>query len=121
MTQPVWPDQCSASRRASFSGRKGSPALPKILSTKSRLLTKFPGAKNRVSIDFSGETPGTSGVTIGLSNNDTKTFAGSLLVPVKGNVMMSGGGVSACFNKRANTAFGTDFLSAGIGNPPSVT
>jgi hypothetical protein len=30
MTQPVWPDQPLISRAASFSGRCGSPALPKM-------------------------------------------------------------------------------------------
>ncbi len=58
MTQPVWPVQCSASRPASFSGRFGSPPLPKMLSTKSRLLTRLPGAKKRISIVFSGVKPG---------------------------------------------------------------
>ena len=92
-----------------------------MLSTKSRLLTRFPGAKKRISIDFSGETPGTSGATTGRSSSETKTFAGFSLVPVKGSVMISSGGFSACFRRRAKTAFGTDFLSAGTGSPPSAT
>ncbi len=37
MTQPVWPDQWAVSRAESFSGSQGSPALPKMASTKSRL------------------------------------------------------------------------------------
>ena len=65
ITQPVWPDQCAGSSAASFSGRFGSPALPKMLSTKSRLLTRFPGTKNRVSIRCSAMKPGTSGHTTG--------------------------------------------------------
>ena len=121
MTQPVWPDQCSASRRASLSGRNGSPALPKMLSTKSRLLTRLPGAKNRTSIDFSGETPGTSGARMGRSSRETKTLAGFSLVPVKGSVMISRGGVSEARSRRAKVSFGTDFLSAGTGRPPSAT
>ncbi len=58
MTQPVWPVQCSVSKPASFSGRNGSPALPKIDSIKSRLLTRLPGAKKRISIDFSSMKAG---------------------------------------------------------------
>ena len=71
MTQPVWPVQCSTSSPASFSGRNGSPALPKIDSTKSRLLTRPPGAKKRISIVFPASQPGTAGQTIGRSSSET--------------------------------------------------
>ena len=71
MTQPVWPVQCSTSSPASFSGRYGSPALPKIDSTKSRLLTRPPGAKKRTSIVLSAQTPGTAGQTTGRSSSET--------------------------------------------------
>jgi len=37
--------QCVGSSAASFFGRRGSPPLPKTLSTKSRLQTRLPGAK----------------------------------------------------------------------------
>jgi len=66
--------------------------LPKMLSKKSKLETRFPGAKKRTSIDFSGEYPGTSGVTTGRRRRETKTFAGVSLVPVKGRVMIPSGG-----------------------------
>ena len=57
-TQPVCPVQCCTSRPASFSGRYGSPPLPKMLSTKSRLLTRLPGAMKRISMVFAGSLPG---------------------------------------------------------------
>ena len=121
MTQPVWPVQCSVSSAASFSGRLGSPALPKMLSTKSRLQTRPPGTKNRTSMLFSGATPGTSGQTTGRSRRETKHSAGSGSVEVKGNRISSGGGFSAAWSRRPKTALGTAFLSSGTGNPPSVT
>ena len=76
MTQPVWPVQCSTSSPASFSGRPGSPPLPKMVSTKSRLLTRLPGAKNRISIVFPAVKPGTSGQTMGRISSETKHSAG---------------------------------------------
>ena len=76
ITHPVWPVQCSTSSPASLRARNGSPAFPKIDSTKSRLLTRLPGAKNRTSIDFCGQTPGTSGQTIGRNSSDTNVRTG---------------------------------------------
>ncbi len=58
ITQPVWPVQCITSSAASFSGRYGSPPFPKMPSTKSRLLTRLPGAKKRISIVFWGSRSG---------------------------------------------------------------
>ena len=40
--------------RIVLDARNGLPPLPKMLSTKSRLLTRLPGAKNRISMFFSG-------------------------------------------------------------------
>ena len=77
MTQPVWPVQVSGASEASFSGRYGSPPLPKMPSTKSRLATRPPGTMNRVSIRFSRTEPGTSGDTSGRRCSETKQAAGS--------------------------------------------
>jgi len=66
--------------------------FPKMLPTKSRLETRLPGAKKRTSMDFSGEYPGTPGVTTGRSRRETKTFAGVSPVPVKCRVMIPPGG-----------------------------
>ncbi len=84
MTQPVWPVQCSGSSPASFSGRNGLPALPKMLSTKSRFATRLPGAKKRTSSDFSGVNPATSGQTIGRSSSETKHSAWASCAAVNG-------------------------------------
>ena len=114
----MWPVQCSTSSAASFTARLGSPAFPKMVSTKSRLLTKLPGAKKRTSILFSLTIPGTSGHTTGRSNNDTITLAFSSCAEVKGKVINSSVGFSALCNRCAKVIFGTSFLSAGTGSPP---
>ena len=57
-----------------FSGRNGSPALPKIDSTKSKLLTRLPGAKKRISIDWPFLIPGTFGETEGRKSNERNDF-----------------------------------------------
>src|ERR1035437_2298050 len=72
ITHPVCPVQLSGSSEASFSGKYGSPALPKILSTKSRLDTSPPGTKKRVSMYFAVVNPGTAGTTKGRKSRDTK-------------------------------------------------
>ena len=122
ITHPVWPLHPPASRRASFSGRNGSPALPKMLSTKSRFETSTPGAKNRISIDWCLTTPATSGQTMGRSNSETNVRARSAASKwdVYGSVSRSSGGVRAAFRSPAKTRLGTDFLSAGMGSPPST-
>ncbi len=73
--QPECPDHPSISRAESFSGKYGSPAFPKIDSTKSKLLTKFPGAKKRISILFLELIPGTSGLTGGRNKRETNISA----------------------------------------------
>ena len=75
MMQPLWPVQPDGARAESFTGRRGSPLLPKIPSTKSRLETSPPGAKNRISMRRSETKPGTSGTTRGLSNKETQVWA----------------------------------------------
>jgi len=120
MTQPVWPVQPAGAREASFSGRYGSPALPKMPSTKSRLETSPPGAMKRVSIRFSRTVPGTSGETIGRMYSETKHAAGSGWFAVYGRTLSISGGVNACLSSRANTGFGTPILSSGMGSPPST-
>ena len=100
--------------------QKGLPAFPKMLSTKSRLLTRLPGARNRISIDFSGMNPGTSGLTIGRSSNETKHSACFSCAEVNGNRSNSGGGAKASCSSRPATRFGTLTLSSGTGNPPSA-
>ena len=75
-----------------------------MLSTKSRLLTRFPGAKKRVSMRFSAMKPGTSGQTSGRSSNDTKHSAGCGCVAVNGRRMMSRGGLKAAASILAGTA-----------------
>ena len=62
---------------------------------KSRLLTRLPGTKNRISIDFSELNPGTSGLTIGRSSNETKHSACFSCAEVKGKRSNSGGGANA--------------------------
>ena len=62
---PVCPVQDSKFIAASFFRRNGLPALPKMLSTKSRLHTSDPGAKKRISIVFSPSPFGTAGHTVG--------------------------------------------------------
>ena len=117
ITAPVWPLQPSTSRPESFSGRNGSPALPKIDSTKSRLLTKPPGTKKRVSMRRAGEKPGIPGATSGRSKSDTNPLA----VASKGKASAVSGGSRAIRRRAANVRCGTVFLSAGIGRPPSAT
>ena len=53
-------------------GKIGSPPLPKMHSTKSRLLTRLPGAKKRVSMVLAGSRP-VAGQTSGRSRRVTKT------------------------------------------------
>ncbi len=120
MTQPEWPVHDSGSSEASFSGRYGSPPLPKMLSTKSRLDTSDPGAKKRISIRFSAVNPGTAGTTSGRSSSETKQPAGCADPAVYGSSSDSSGGVSANASSRAKVALGTAFLSSGIGSPPSA-
>ena len=83
ITQPVCPVQCITSSAASFSGRYGSPPLPKIASTKSRLLTRLPGAKKRISMVFCGSRS-VAGQTIGRSSSETNSRTGSLLIGREG-------------------------------------
>ena len=75
MIHPVCPVQCSGSKAASLCAKLGLPALPKIFSTKSRLLTRDPGAKKRTSNLFSLIMPFTSGHTMGLKSIETMVFA----------------------------------------------
>jgi hypothetical protein len=86
---------------ASFSGKKGSPALPKILSTKSRFDTRPPGAKNRISERFSGETPGTAGQTSGRRSSEAIADTGVCQPAVNGKRMSDDGGESAARNMLA--------------------
>ena len=65
--------------------------------------------------------PATAGHTSGRINSDTKHSAGFGCVEVKGNCMISRGGVSASASNLANVTFGAPSLSSGMGNPPSVT
>ena len=104
---------------ASFSGRYGSPALPKMPSTKSRLLTRLPGAKNRISIVFAGCRP-VAGHTRGRRRSDMKTRLWSSWSAVNGNRNASAGGRIASRSRPANACVGTAILSAGIGIPPST-
>ena len=106
-------------RRVVF-GQEGSPALPKIDSTKSRLLTRLPGAKKRVSIVLRGQTPGTSGPTSGRKSSEMKHRAGSGRSAENGTTSRSAGGCRACWKRAAAVTSGTDFLSPGIGRPPSA-
>src|SRR4051812_24103135 len=100
MTQPLWPVQCSESRAASFSERYGSPALPKILSTKSKLLTRLPGAKKRISIFFSDLYPARPEQTMGGRKSDSHFPACSGCPAENGSCKKSRGG----FNARRNIA-----------------
>ena len=119
-TAPVWPVQVSGARDASFSGRYGSPPLPKMPSTKSRFATRPPGTMNRVSIRFSRTQPGTAGATSGRSCSETKQAAGSGWFAVYGSTRSTSGGRNASSSSRAKTAFGTAILSSGMGSPPSA-
>ena len=101
MTQPVWPDQLFGSSAASFSGNCGSPALPKMPSTKSRLQTRPPGTMKRVSMVFAGPRPGTAGTTSGRSISETKQAAGFGWFAVNGSFMSSTGGWKANSTSRA--------------------
>jgi hypothetical protein len=92
-----------------------------MLSTKSRLLTSPPGAKNRTSSRFSGVTLGTAGQTRGRSSRDTMVSTGRRQLAVNGSRSSSAGGRSASSSSRRKTARGTRVLSAGIGSPPSAT
>ena len=122
MTHPLVPVQCAGSRPASFSDTNGSPPLPKIDSTKSRLLTILPGAKKRTSIVCCLVKPSTSGTTTGRSRRETHDFAGASSFAKNGNVVSASGAVvSAFLSKRAAASLGTAFLSLGMGRPPSAT
>ena len=61
-----------------------------MLSTKSRLLTRLPGARNRISMDFAGSLPA-AGQTRGRSSSDTKQRTCSSWSDVKGSVIRSDG------------------------------
>ena len=104
-----------------MAGRNGSPPLPKMLSTKSRLLTRLPGAKNRTSIDRANVTFGTAGTTTGRSRSDTNDRAWSGWSAVNGTASSSAGGRMAAWNSSANVRLGTANLSNGTGSPPSTT
>ena len=119
ITQPVWPVQCGASSAASFSGRYGSPPLPKMASMKSRLLTRLAGAKQRISMRFSGSLP-VAGQTIGRSSSDTNIRACCCWSAVKGSASTLSGGSSARSSSVAKAFFGTVILSVGTGSPPST-
>ena len=92
-----------------------------MLSTKSRLQTRPPGAKKRISILLAFETLGTEGHTIGRRKSDTHVLAFSSCVAVKGSSSISSGALNACLHMFLNATFGTAFLSSGIGSPPSAT
>jgi hypothetical protein len=66
-----------------------------MLSTKSRFDTTPPGAKKRISIRFSGETPGTAGHTRGRKSSDTIACTGVAQPAVNGNSESESGGRSA--------------------------
>src|SRR2546423_1035702 len=65
-------------------------------STKSRLETRLPGAKKRISIVFFGLMPGISGQTNGRNNSGQKTSAGLACFAVKGRTSSDRGGMSPC-------------------------
>src|SRR5258708_33237587 len=88
-----------------------------MLSTKSRLLTRLPGAKKRISIVFSEVKPGTSGQTIGRSSSDAKHSAGCGCVAVNGRRLNERGGVKARSSIFANADLGTPNLSSGTWRP----
>ncbi len=89
------------SRAASCSGKKGSPALPKIDSTKSKLATRLPGTNILVSMVFLGNTFSTSGRTSGRSNKETHIFIDLSKALVMGKVIKSSGGCKAAANNFA--------------------
>ena len=62
-----------------------------MLSTKSRLLTSPPGAKNRTSSRFSGVTFGTAGQTSGRSSRLTIVSTGRFQFAVNGSRSSSAG------------------------------
>ena len=68
----LWPVHPAGARAESLPGSSGSPAFPKIPSTKSRLETRPPGAKKRISIRRSETKSGISGTTSGRSSRDTQ-------------------------------------------------
>ena len=95
--------------------------MPKMRSMKSRLATRAPGTKNRVSIARAGVKPGTAGHTTGRRCSETKHSAGAVAPDVKGKRSSSGVGRRAARSRRAKTAGGTAFLSSGTGTPRSAT
>ena len=98
----------------------GSPPLPKIPSTKSRLLTRLAGAKKRVSMVFAGSVS-VAGQITGRSRSETKRRACSVWSAVKGSASTSGGRMqSAASSRAAKACLGTPILSAGTGRPPST-
>ena len=108
-------------RPASLSAMDGSPALPNMDSTKSRLLTRFRCEKSYFHCFFF-ENPETSGTTTGRSNSDTQASAFFSPLARNGSVSNESGAQFKAFAKRrAAASLGTAFLSLGIGSPPSVT
>ena len=71
-----------------------------MLSTKSRLDTSPPGAKNRTSSRFSGVTFGTAGQTSGRSSRLTIVSTGRFQLAVNGSRSSSAGGRSASSSSR---------------------
>ena len=92
-----------------------------MLSTKSRLHTSAPGAKKRISMVFSDSPLGILGQTVGRRYIETQVFALRSCVEVNGSSSISSGAENARAHKFLKTRFGTDFLSAGTGSPPSAT
>mmetsp|Transcript_20087 Transcript_20087/g.43832 ORF Transcript_20087/g.43832 Transcript_20087/m.43832 type:complete len:217 (-) Transcript_20087:252-902(-) len=110
MIQPVVPFQCSTSSAASFSGRLGSPALPKTDSTKSTFATMDPGANKRTSMRFSEVKPTTSGQTNGRSITLTQPRCGVESLLVNGRTRFSSGGHKAASRSLLKATGGTTFF-----------
>ncbi len=87
-----------------------------MLSTKSRLLTRLPGAKKRISIDFSSMNPGTAGQTIGPEQQAKRNIPpASACVEVNGSRNNSRGGCKRQLQQPRKNVFGTASLSSGMG------
>ena len=117
MTQPVWPVQCSTSRAASFSGRSGSPALPKIDSTKSRLLTRLPGRRSG-SPSSSGPDAGDLGADDRPQEQRDEAPARLGRSAVNGTVSRSAGGDDRGRNSTAEADAGRPSCHRGSAGPP---
>src|SRR5258708_37513462 len=89
-----------------------------MLSTKSRLLTRLPGAKKRISIVFSEVKPGTSGQTIGRSSSDTKHSAGCGCLAVNGKRNHARGGVKVRTSNFEKAGLGDASCWAVTRHPP---